>query len=277
MFNQIPMWQMVVDLSLVTSILIMAFKAMKSSRTSAMIPQVVELENRILKLIAEAEGSAKHINDQLLRREQNIHKYVNELEKSEKEISLSVVESESLTKELGLLCESARREVSELKDAISELETQRTTRAAATMEARRSNASAAPRRSAEFDEEFTEESESEAQATFSTRTSSRRAADWMDAPEPPRMERESTPSRASSGLTLQDLYNTAENMLKNGQKPQDVSRRTKLPFDRVERLAQMIEIEREEKAEKRRVSATEVARDPRLGALGVGRRAGSTL
>jgi hypothetical protein len=66
-------------------------------------------------------------------------------------------------------------------------------------------------------------------------------------------------------------------MLKNGQNAQDVSRKTKLPFDRVERLAQMIEIEREEKVEKRRSSATEVPRDPRLGALGLSRRSSSTL
>ncbi len=268
---------MVVDLGLVTSILIMAFRAIKSSRTQAMIPQVVELENRILKLIAEAEGSAKHLNDQLLRREQNIHKYVNELDKSEKEISLTVVEGESLTKELALLCESARREVNELKDTISELETKREERAAATTETRRSHSSAMSKRNVEPEDDFVEETEVEAPSSFSSRASSRRASDWMETPEPPRMERESTQSRASSGLTLQDLYNTAENMLKNGQKPQDVSRKTKLPFDRVERLAQMIEIEREEKAEKRRVSATEVARDPRLGALGLSRRTSSAL
>jgi hypothetical protein len=265
MFNQISMWQMVVDLSLVTAILVIAFKSMKSSRSLNIIPQVVDLENRILKLIAESEASAKHLNDQLLRREQNIHKYVNELDKSEKEISLSVVDGESLTKELSVLCESARREVDELRQTMADLQ------------AERAQLSATSRRSNEFSENSYGAIDYGAPASLSVRSPSKRAPDWMDMFDSPRVEREPVQSRAPSAATLKDLYSTAENMLKKGQKPQEVSRKTNLPFDRVERLAQMIEIEREESVEKRRASSTEMVRDPRLGALGVGRRATSAF
>jgi hypothetical protein len=66
-------------------------------------------------------------------------------------------------------------------------------------------------------------------------------------------------------------------MLKEGSKPKEVSDRTKLSLDGVERLAQMIEIEREEKKEKEKTSFMRSQSDSRLGALGVPRRPTSTL
>jgi hypothetical protein len=66
-------------------------------------------------------------------------------------------------------------------------------------------------------------------------------------------------------------------MLKSGRKPQEVSERTKLPVEGVERLAQMIEIEREEAQEKEKVSIARAGRDSRLGVLGVSRRPSSSL
>ena len=276
MFNQIATWQMVIDLCLVTSILIMAFRAIRSSRVQSLIPQMIDLESRVSKLVTEAEGVARHLNDQLLRREQNIHKYVSELEQREKDISLAVVEGESLSKELSLLCEGARRESAELARAISEATRVRNATPSRS-EARRSPE---PQRRAERHpvaeyEEDTAVADDSVQ--FSSRGTSRRASEWL---EPEEFTADPAPSRTASSRpsvqTLQDLYVTAEEMLKSGRKPKEVSERTKLPVEGVERLAQMIEIEREEKIERQRaVAAPE--RDSRLGALGVSRRPSSTL
>jgi hypothetical protein len=77
----------------------------------------------------------------------------------------------------------------------------------------------------------------------------------------------------SSVKTLQDTYRLAERMLKQGSKPQEVSDRTKLSLDGIERLAQMIEIEREEVSDNHaRYGTPRPATDPRLGALGMSRR-----
>jgi hypothetical protein len=75
---------------------------------------------------------------------------------------------------------------------------------------------------------------------------------------------------------LHDLYQTAETMLKSGRRPQEVSERTKLPFDGVQRLAQMIEIEREEQVEKQKFDSIRTEQDSRLGALATSRRSSST-
>jgi hypothetical protein len=277
MFNQLSMWQMVVDLGLVTAVLIMAFKAMKSSRSHALIPQIVDIETRVQKLIAEVEGSAKHLNDQLLRREQNIHKYVGDLERREKEISLSVTEGESLAKELALLCESARQEVNDLQAGLSEISKQRE-EFVPSRERASSRYTLNNMRDSEYNEEMDRRADSvEQEKSFSTRSSSRRASDWLEDSKPLRVESEEDAPRQSPVQALQALYDTAETMLKRGQKPREVSQKTKLPFDRVERLAQMIEIEREERAERTRMGGAPVERDSRLGALGATRRSSSSL
>jgi hypothetical protein len=281
MINQIATWQMVIDLCLVTSILVMAFRAIRSSRVQSLIPQMIDLEARVSKLVTEAEGVARHLNDQLLRREQNIHKYVTELEQREKEISLTVVESESLSKELSLMCEGARRESAELAQIISSASRVRTSGAAASEprmprraeESRRTERLRTSEYSVDEDEHMFQEPRQ-----FSSRGASRRASEWLEQ-EDFQADPEPTPAAsARSGVqTLQDLYHTAEEMLKSGRKPKEVSEKTKLPFEGVERLAQMIEIEREERKVEREKAAMTPDRDSRLGALGVSRRPTSTL
>ena len=62
------MWQMVTDLGLVTAILVLAFRSVKSSRIQTLIPQLLETEARVAKLIVDTEAAAQHMNDTLLRR-----------------------------------------------------------------------------------------------------------------------------------------------------------------------------------------------------------------
>jgi hypothetical protein len=81
MLNHISIWQMVIDVCLVTSILVMAFRYAKSTRVHALLPRIVELEGRISVLMAETEGRAKHISEQLLRREQSLNRHISDLEK----------------------------------------------------------------------------------------------------------------------------------------------------------------------------------------------------
>lgn len=274
MVNQISMWQMVIDVCLVTSILIMSFRMVKGSRMQALLPRVAELETRVTKLIAEAEAAAKGVHDQLLRREQNLARYVSELESKEREMSSVLNESESLAKELSLMCETARREVYDLNSAISEVSRRRID-SAPPAEPRQPER----RRTHQIESREIEEFQEDDRPQFSTRTRSRRASEWL---EPMHERLEDTTENLvqadrSSTHRLHELYQTAENMLKSGKKPKEVSERTKLPFDGVERLAQMIEIEREEKAERQKLEMTRSEQDSRLGALAASRRQTSTF
>lgn len=264
--NQLSMWQMIVDLGLVSSILFMAFRSAKSTRVQALIPQIAELETRVMKLIGEAEAAAKGVHDQLLRREQNLTKSLTELTERQKEISSSVIEGESLTKELSLLCESARRETQELSRTIADAGRRQ---AEADRAYERAQRESEKTRAAAIDAErnFKEE-----RVPFTTRAPSRRASEWLEDGEEERaIENSPQPERPSLNR-LNELYQAAEEMLKNGRKPKEVSDRTRIPVEGVERLAQMIEIEREEREQKRRTGVMTAGGDSRLGVLGVSRR-----
>lgn len=257
MVEQISMWQMVTDLCLVTAILILAFRFVKSSRLQALLPQLLETEARITRLIAEAESAAQHLNDTLLRREQNIHRYLADVEKSEKEISLSIVEGESLTKELALLTEGAYRETKELERMLKEIKGARTVRPSVTEEV--DTDSRSERRSGiQIEKEV-----------FTTRAESKRASEWL---ETDFTEEHPQPVENKTSLQkLQNIYKAAEDMLREGDSSEDVAEKTGLDIDGVARLAEMIEIERQEEREQT-LAANRTAKDNRLGVLGGLRR-----
>jgi hypothetical protein len=274
MLNHISIWQMVIDVCLVTSILVMAFRFAKSSRAQALLPRIVELEGRISVLMAETEGRAKHVNDQLMRREQSLSRSIADAEKREKDIGLALNDGEALSKELALLSEGARREALELERAIAESRAIRDRELAGGASDRR-RAESRLRELDTANESIHEEVDKN--RVFSTRSESRRAAEWIE-DVTARGEREDRPKEPKSGVrSLQESYRAAEHMLKSGSEAEEVSERTSLPIEGVQRLAQMIEIEREERGEEQsRYSSRKTSSDPRLGALGVSRRAAPT-
>ena len=268
---------MVVDLCLVTSILVMAFRSIKASRVQAILPKALEIEAALRRAMTEAETTGRHVNDQLLRREQNIHKYVSELERHQKDLSFSLSEAESLAKELSLSCESARREGKDLQSALIEAESivGSLARPARTESARSreqrdedSQAKAASASVAEAAKRSTRE-----ESMFSTKQASPRAEEWLDEQYEQLPDEDQRSERPQSKVgTLQEVYGKAETMIKEGKQLEAVVRATKLPMEGVKRLAQMIEIEREEEQERQRMTPRKQHGDPRLGALGLSRR-----
>ncbi len=270
---------MVVDLCLVTSILVMAFRSIKTSRVQAILPKALEMEAALRRAMLEAETTGRHVNDQLLRREQNIHKYVSELERHEKDLSLSISEAESLAKELSLSCETARREGKDLQSALIEAESL----SASLVEsgrARSASMESEPEREEEVVQRTTraparqpERRAAASQASFSTKQQSPRATEWLDERFEEVEEEQQIEERPQSKVgALKEVYGRAENMIKEGKELEAIARATKLPVEGVKRLAQMIEIEREEEQERARLTPRKKQGDPRLGALGSTRR-----
>lgn len=274
MLNHIAIWQMVIDACLVTSILVMAFRFAKSSRTQSLLPRIVELEGRISVLMAETEGRAKQVTDQLMRREQSLSRYVSEAERYQKELSLVLNEGESLAKELSLLSEGARRETVELERAIVE---SRSIRDVVRIPSSREH----PRdEKLEIDSGLTaaaHNNESLESKDFSTRGASRRASQWIEDASTRDSRGDSRVEQRHSMRALQDSYRAAEEMLKSGRNAEEVSERTRLPIEGVQRLAQMIEIGRDDHEDApARYVGQRASSDPRLGALGALRRAAPT-
>ena len=291
MLNQLSLWQMMVDLGLITAILVMALRWMKGSRAQALLPQTLELEASLRNLIDEAEASGRQLNDQLLRRESNIQKYLTELEESERRITRSVIEGEEVSKRLEVAASAAQRNAAQRNAAQSNAAQQergdsykargyavelddaeapapqarapqaRMTRSAA--EAPAATTQQAPRRSAPL------------QSSASVQHSS-----YSNAPKiisrPPSAAGNTTQAYQKaaqpSSSELQQIYALAEQMLKQGAEFEQVAQRTKLPLDGVKMLSQMIETERDEESMQELQAGQVIAGDPRLGALGTTRR-----
>ena len=217
------------------------------------MPRLAELEARVIALMDDTEDRAQRFSEQLIRREQNISKGAADIEKRQREMELSLNDSDALAKELSLMCESARREAAELERLVIEA-----------------------RDSYRATSHSTRSEHSEFVPASRSRYSDRDRAPQARAEQLSEQRSSNTPQgemQNSSVKTLQDTYRLAERMLKQGSKPQEVSARTKLSLDGIERLAQMIEIEREEVSDNRaRYGTPQPAADPRLGALGMSRR-----
>jgi hypothetical protein len=183
----------------------------------------------------------------------------------------------ALTKELALLGESARREALELERLLAEVRQAREEQIPAKRgERRREYERLRDPRSIHGEQES--ESRADDYMTSSTRGESRRASEWLEKATSKDESGAGSNDQPASFRTLKDSYLAAEEMLKMGRGATEVSERTSLPIEGVKRLAQMIEIERDERSDlTAKYSASRVNSDPRLGALGVSRRSTSAV
>ena len=294
--NQIQMWQLLVDIGLITSVLTMTTKAFKSSRLSSMLPKTRELESSLRTLIGDAEAAGLQLNDQLLRREQNIQKALSEIQQSEARIVKAIADAEALQGKLQVTRAETVRVIQDLKQGFeqgvqserSRLEERTAAAYESVPQAPRQTQSAPPSYAARHDErERGQESED---TTFVAQSYGRsplqQRVEVVQSPSRPLQREASVPSHQAaaqnagtptSAADLQRVYQSAEAMIKEGRAVESVASQMKLPVEGVKLLAQMIEIEREEDSKKQDESGRLASADSRLGALGPIRRQTSAL
>jgi hypothetical protein len=287
MMNQIQMWQLFIDIGLITSVLTMTVRAFKSSRLPSMLPKTRELEASLRSLIGDAETAGLQLNDQLLRREQNIQRALSEIQQSEARITKALAEAEALNNKLQQTRVETVRVIQDLKNGFE--------RGVQSERARLEEDTGAPHSVHPQVEVTTHQAPpaSTYQATPSqaapqgpvfveqtyARTVPQRGVEGTTVASPP-----ASPVRATRGAVssqpsaaeLQRIYKSAEVMLKEGQSLESVATQMKLPVEGVRLLAQMIEIESEEDTRKQETESFAGA-DSRLGALAAIRRQTSVL
>jgi hypothetical protein len=292
MMNQIQMWQLIVDIGLITSVLTMTMRAFKSSRLPGMLPKTRELEASLRSLIGEAETAGLQLNDQLLRREQNIQRALAEIQQSEARIAKAVADAEALQEKLQTTRTETVRVIQDLKNGFE--------RGVQTERARFEEQSAAPHQATPHvvqsepapTPQQTSTSHVAAQpSAFVEQTYSRtplqRNVEVITTPEQGTTTQQGyMPAGKTAGVgggasmnatELQRIYKAAEQMLKDGESIDHVSAQMKIPVEGVRLLAEMIEIEREEDSRGKQVAEARAASDSRLGALGAIRRQTSAL
>ena len=297
--QHIDMWRMAVDVALVTSILMMAFRYMKGSNAQALVPRTLELESSLRSLITEADAAGRHLNDQLLRREQTLQRLLSEIEGAEQRMSRAMSTAEECAASLLTDSDKAKTVIDELSHTMTELKaelrrdaasqptprsrTETPARAATVREpapvefqdmapAARSNSSQPARQfapqAASLDRQM---STFPAMGLLGDAMHPRRQSGENQAATAPRpaAPREAEPLGQAE---MRVVYATAENLLKEGKRVEQVSAQTRIPVEELRMLSQMIEIEREEEAQQSVRPRVTVQTDPRLGALGAVRR-----
>ena len=122
--GQIHVWQMAVDLLLVSSILIFAFRWVRGDRSQTFNPRTAELEASLRALIQEADGAGRHLNDQLLKREHGLQKLIDESAAIEQKIQRAVSSGEERALDLEKEESKARALISELQGVLREFKEQ---------------------------------------------------------------------------------------------------------------------------------------------------------
>jgi len=122
--GQIHVWQMAVDLLLVSSILIFTFRWIRGDRSQAIHPRTMELEASLRSLIQEADGAGRHLNDQLLKREHGLQKLIDESSAIEQKIQRAVASGEERAFDLEKEETKARALISELQGVLREFKEQ---------------------------------------------------------------------------------------------------------------------------------------------------------
>ncbi len=282
--NQIHMWQMGVDLCLVTSILVFAFRWMKTSRAQAMLPKTLELEATLRSLITEADAAGRHLNEQLLRREQNLQRYLGDVEEAEARLSRSIALGDERSKEIQIGIDNCRELIAELKESYL-IQKEDFRQGAKSIHASeqdirmRQSAAASVEKQLERHVERPAEKQVARQVEMQPQKQIERQIEKEIVPAAGQAKPKSGYQEAAPRSTseLQRVYAAAELLLKQGQQLEQVIAQTRLPEEEVRMLSQMIEIERDEEERKARESSAPLAGDPRLGALGSIRRQTTTL
>lgn len=284
MGTQIAMWRLIVDIALVTAILVMTFRWMRTSRAQALLPKTLELESSLRALISEADGAGRHLNDQLLRREQNLEKLLQEVSQAEAQLRRSIESGEDRSKELASVVQSARD-----LGAGARPDTHRAAPPPSSFEARRPSRGPEPRAALERGELWSDEEEFVDAAPRPTAPPQQRKTPHaaLAAPAPAaaaapaslhEFEVESPPAAPPpSRNPLHAAYSNAEQLLKQGSQIEQVSAQTRLSADQVRLLAQMIEVERVEDQRTKRPFLGAERSDARLGVLGTIRKQTSTV
>lgn len=291
--NQIQLWQLLVDIGLITSVLTLTTRAFKASRLPGMLPKTRELESSLRNLIGEAEAAGLSLNDQLLRREQNIQKALLEIQQSEARIAQALSEAEALQGKLQVTRNETVRVIQDLKAGFERgVQAER-----AKVEERQSSAVVAPPQPAPTTHTYSVQPPPLQPQEL--RASTERRSDFIEQtyPRTPLQQSvevspvEQTPKSAGSASSastvvtntptsaadLKRVYQSAELLIKEGNAVESVASQMKLPIEGVKLLAQMIEIEREEDSRKQDNSGKFATTDSRLGALGGIRRQTSIL
>lgn len=284
--NHLELWKLATDTLLLLALGCLCFQFARSPRISAASRQLRELEGALRALIREADGAGRTLNEQLMQRQASLEKLLIDAQLTEQRITQASASSRIEESRV-----SSRSEPDYERPAASRAKKVSTSRPAGPVIMEETVEPASfPARPAQRPLESSAEEEEESTITFGATNIYGEPIESKPAPAPSepvigkaqqrametysplkaKIEKEvkASAKNAAAKGSLEDLYASAEQLLRAGNDLMAVANRTKLPIEEVRALSQMIIGERAVAENNARQSGTtEIEDDPRLGVM----------
>jgi hypothetical protein len=283
-------WQLATDLLLLCSLVYLSFQFVRSPRINAQLRAVRELESALRVLVREADGAGRSLNDQLMRRQQALEKALIDADLTEQRLQ-KVVAAQSPSAATIEATASARNTTRQTRTAPDAEETTNS-QLRRSIEVGQDNPQAQWNKVNIYGEPIQAEPISEAKAPGRAQQRAMRTYSPLKAAVQTEIVAEETPmqptpSKRSERIkpsavkeaedAIEDLYATAEELLRAGEGLALVAARTNLPISDIRALSQMIIGERAVAETKQGPLPPVVDEDPRLGVMATMKRQTITL
>lgn len=288
--NHLELWKLATDVLLLMALVHLCFQFVRSPRISAASRQLRELESALRALIREADGAGRTLNEQLMHRQQSLEKILIDAQLAEQRISEAAASSRMEEPRTTPREEPAYERSAAPRSSATASSSSRTIKMSGPSETLEPASFPATTRGRAVETVEQGADEEESTITFGATNiygEPIEAAPAPAAPEPAmgkarrrametysplsaKIEKEVKPSakaKAAQG-SIEDLYASAEQLLRAGNDLMAVANRTKLPIEDVRALSQMIIGERAVAENAARASKpAEIDEDPRLGVM----------
>ncbi|MCO6432470.1 MAG: hypothetical protein J5J00_16575 [Deltaproteobacteria bacterium] len=298
--NDITLWKLLIDAGILISCGGLGLALFRSQRPAFSPQHLIELNTKLQSVIREADETGRNLNEQLMRRQEQLQKLLFDVDSIEHRINRLLTSSEERKGTLELESEKVKqllvqldeqaKSAQEVQKALSKdkelvqsvisavklLDNEPETNSDADMH----DAPEPPSFeetvivASEGNEQGSKQSEPEAANVFGDQIQESNSSDHYQ-PLSASIEKEvapTSPGEAQAGLSqLEDVYTAAENLLKAGRDLEQVAVETSLPIEEVRMLRRIIEQDQEMRREDD-AAVVEIAgkdeSDARLGVLG---------
>jgi len=270
--DYLSLWKLTIDGFFILAIGYLAYRLWQQSKQPVNLIALRELEVSLRGLLKEAERSGVQLADELSRKKRALEQLLYDVEGAEQRIQRNLTEADSLRR--GMQERSAQTARTELVNRATNNE-QEFDRPAPSMESKSSTTSSEAYQQYDYPRVSrpapSKAAESQPQPKVSRATKvpvniygepigsandqRHTLADSIEKVVEPAMDEQLTKS-------LEDIYSSAEDMLRAGEKLERIAAITRLPIGEVQMLAQMVE------QESREIATPEPEEDRRMGVLG---------
>lgn len=280
-------WQLTTDVLLLGALAYLCSQFARSPRVNSQLRTVRELQSALKALVKEADTAGRTLNEQLIKRQQSLEKALIESDVAERKIQVALAEAahakENQSKFISQhpeVSQATRASVGKAVETITQPELQSKENE---IQVQKNNPSSVKQAVNIYGEPIqanaaTNQSIGKATKKFMQAYAPLKASVQKEVLSSPAVSQPVTTAAANVQGSIEDVYASAEELLRSGTGLASVANLTNLPIEEIKALSQMIIGEKAVANARKLETEFEVPpADPRLGVLGSIKRQTITL